>query len=116
MIASHGAASQPSSAQPNPATLAEVRRLLREAPLIDGHNDLPWQYRKHSNDFSAIDLRHDTSKLSPPLITDIPRLRAGGVGAQFWAVYVPPEPGGPTGVQMMFEQIDASIGKAGSPR
>ena len=106
MIASHGAASHPSSAQPNPATLAEVRRLLREAPLIDGHNDLPWQYRKHSNDFSAIDLRHDTSKLSPPLITDIPRLRAGGVGAQFWAVYVPPEPGGPTAVQMMFEQID----------
>ena len=61
-------------------------------PLIDGHNDLPWQYRKRSNDFSAIDLARDTSKLDPPLVTDIPRLRAGGVGAQFWSVYVPADP------------------------
>jgi membrane dipeptidase len=107
MIASRGAAASPSSsAQPSAADIAEIRQLLRKVPLIDGHNDLPWQYRKHSNDFSAIDLRGDTRKLSPPLVTDIPRLRAGGVGAQFWAVYVPPVPGGPPAVQMMFEQID----------
>ena len=73
-----------------------VRQLLREVPLIDGHNDLPWQYRKRTNDFSAIDLTRDTSKLNPPVVTDIPRLRAGGVGAQFWSVYVPTTPGGPT--------------------
>jgi membrane dipeptidase len=90
----------------DPATLAEVRRLLREVPLIDSHNDLPWQYRKRSNDLSAIDLSRDTSKLSPPVVTDIPRLRAGGVGAQFWSVFVPPIPPGPSAVQAVLEQID----------
>ena len=77
---------------PDPAPLAEIRQLLREVPLIDGHNDLPWQYRKRSNDLSAIDLARDTSHLSPPVVTDIPRLRAGGVGAQFWSVLCPPDP------------------------
>jgi membrane dipeptidase len=88
------------------ATLAQVRQLLREVPLIDGHNDLPWQYRKRANDLSAIDLARDTSHLSPPVVTDIPRLRAGGVGAQFWSVYVPPIPHGPHAVQAVLEQID----------
>lgn len=107
MIAtSASAADQTPAPKPSAATLAEVRQLLREVPLIDGHNDLPWQYRKHSNDFSAINLARDTSKLNPPLITDIPRLRRGGVGAQFWAVYVPPIPSGPPAVQAVFEQID----------
>ena len=107
MIASSSVAtSQPSSAQPNAATLAKVRQLLRKVPLIDGHNDLPWQYRTRSNDFSAIDLAGDTRKLSPPLVTAIRRLRVGGVGGQFWAVYVPPVPAGPPAVQALFEQID----------
>jgi membrane dipeptidase len=100
------AADQAPVPKPSAPTLAEVRQLLREVPLIDGHNDLPWQYRKHSNDFSAIELARDTSKLTPPLITDIPRLRRGGVGAQFWAVYVPPIPSGPPAVQAVLEQID----------
>ncbi len=91
---------------PDPKTLAKVREILRESPLIDGHNDLPWQYRKHSNDFSAIDLNSDTSKLKPPLVTDIPRLRAGCMGAQFWSVYVPTELAGPAAVQATIEQID----------
>jgi membrane dipeptidase len=89
----------------DPAILAEVRRLLREVPLIDGHNDLPWQYHARSNDFSTIDLARDTSKLSPPVVTDIPRLRAGGVGAQFWSVYVPPNAPGPPVVQAVLGQI-----------
>ena len=92
--------------KPDSATLAQVRQLLREFPLIDGHNDLPWQYRKRSNDLSAIDLARGTSKLSPPVVTDIPRLRAGGIGAQFWSVYVPPIPPGPAAVQAVLEQID----------
>ena len=107
MIAtSASSADQTSPPKPDPATLPEVRRLLREVPLIDGHNDLPWQYRKRRNDFSAIDLTRDTSQLTPPLITDIPRLRLGGVGAQFWSVYVPPIPAGPPAVQAVLEQID----------
>jgi membrane dipeptidase len=88
-----------------------VRRILREVPLIDGHNDLPWQYRKFSNNFDAIDLRHDTSKLTSPrltgpLVTDIPRLRAGGLGGQFWSVYVPATLPGAEAVQATIEQID----------
>jgi membrane dipeptidase len=107
MIATSGSAADPTPLpKPDAATLAEVRQLLREAPLIDGHNDLPWQYRKRSNDFSAIDLARDTGKLTPPLVTDIPRLRLGGVGAQFWSVYVPAVPAGPPAVQAVFEQID----------
>jgi len=100
------AADSASTPKPDAATLAEVRQRLREVPLIDGHNDLPWQYRKRSNDFSAIDLARDTSQLTPPLVTDIPRLRLGGVGAQFWSVYVPPIPAGPPAVQAVLEQID----------
>lgn len=86
--------------------LAEVRALLREGPLIDGHNDLPWQYRKRGGDLSAIDLRRDTSQLNPPWVTDIPRLRAGGVGGQFWSVYVPAKLPGAEAFQATVEQID----------
>ena len=86
--------------------LDEVRRILRQVPLIDGHNDVPWQYRKRSNDFSALDLDHDTSGLKTAMHTDIPRLRAGGVGGQFWSVYVPVKPSGAEAVQATIEQID----------
>lgn len=86
--------------------LAEVRALLREVPLIDGHNDLPWQYRKRGGDLSAIDLRRDTGQLKPPWATDIARLRAGGVGGQFWSVYVPAMLPGAEALQATVEQID----------
>jgi len=86
--------------------LAHVHRILRQVPLIDGHNDVPWQYRTRSNDFSQLDLRKDLSKLDPPMATDIPRLRAGGVGGQFWSVYVPTGSNGPAAVQTVLEQID----------
>jgi membrane dipeptidase len=85
---------------------AEVRELLREVPLIDGHNDLPWQVRKRGGDLNAIDLRVNNRNAKPPLATDIPRLRAGGIGGQFWSVYVPGELPGPEAVKAVFEQID----------
>src|SRR3989442_5757568 len=84
--------------------LAKVWDLLRQAPLIDGHNDLPWQYRKRGNDLDAIDLATDTTGLK--MATDIPRLRAGGIGAQFWSVYVPATLPGPDAVKAAFEQMD----------
>ena len=82
----------------------EIRKLLREVPLIDGHNDVPWQYRKHSNEVGMVDLSRDTSSLS--MVTDIPRLRRGGVGGQFWSVYVPTSLEGPAAVKAVLEQID----------
>src|SRR5438093_8063880 len=105
-VAASGLASQlqPASS-PETQRLGEVRKLLRQVPLIDGHNDLPWQYRKRSNDFSMINLREDTRKLKSPLVTDIARLRQGGLGGQFWSVYIPPTLSGPEAVKAVFEQI-----------
>lgn len=60
-------------------------RIHQSAPVFDGHNDLPWALRKSGGVVGKVDLR----KHQPNLHTDIPRLRAGGVGAQFWSVYVP---------------------------
>jgi membrane dipeptidase len=86
-----------------------VARLTREVPLIDGHNDVPWQLRKRTGgQLGRIDLHSDTSKLDPPMQTDLARLQRGGVGGQFWSVYVPiSEPGGSPGdVRAVLEQID----------
>src|SRR5271167_1074344 len=91
---------------------ARVTRVLKQTPLIDGHNDLPWEIRKRfKGRLGAIDLASDTSKIAPPpdeapLMTDIPRLRAGLVGGQFWSVWVPVDIKGPEAVQTTLEQID----------
>jgi membrane dipeptidase len=94
--------------QPPPAELVErARALLRRQPLVDGHNDLPWELRqRYGNDLSKIDLRHEQTALVPPLHTDWPRLRRGGVGAQLWSVYVPATLGGPAAVEAVVDQID----------
>ncbi|HKI02295.1 MAG TPA: dipeptidase [Thermoanaerobaculia bacterium] len=92
---------------PDPALVERARKLLDQVPLIDGHNDLPWEYRQRvKNHLDKIDLRSDTSKLEKPLHTDIPRLRKGGVGGQFWSVYIPVEITGADAVQAVMEQID----------
>jgi membrane dipeptidase len=86
---------------------ARVERILRDVPLIDGHNDLPWQYRERvKNQLAKIDIAQDQSKLEKPLHTDVARLRAGHLGGQFWSVYVPATMKGPEAVQATFEQID----------
>lgn len=64
----------------------EAIALTKEAILVDGHNDLPWELRTRSDSSFQ---KFDIAKPQPRLHTDIPRLRAGGVGAQFWSVYVP---------------------------
>ena len=87
-------------------------RVLTQTPLIDGHNDLPWEIRERFNsDLAKVDLAGNTAALpaptgAPPLMTDIPRLRRGRVGAQFWSVFVPVEVKGPQAVQETLEQID----------
>jgi membrane dipeptidase len=84
------------------ATLERARGLLRQVPLIDGHNDLPWTMRRSAGyDFDKIDIRHP----QPMLHTDIPRLQAGGVGAQFWSVYVPASMAGQSAVTATLEQV-----------
>ncbi len=84
----------------------EALRIHREALLIDGHNDLPWQFREKSDlSFRKIDLRQSQKKLG--LHTDIPRLLEGGVGAQFWSAYVPADTAKKgTSVRLTLEQID----------
>jgi membrane dipeptidase len=89
------------------AVAARVDRILREVPLIDGHNDLPWQYEERvKNHLAQIDIRQDQSKLSPALHTDIARLRQGRVGGQFWSVYVPATLKGADAIRAVLEQID----------
>ena len=89
------------------AVAARVDRILREVPLIDGHNDLPSQYETRvKNHLANLDIRQDQSKLTPALHTDIPRLKQGRVGGQFWSVYVPATLKGADAVRAVLEQID----------
>jgi membrane dipeptidase len=78
---------QPAVRKREPVKLTdEALRLHREAIVIDGHNDLPWRFRE-ADDLSF--LRVDIAKPQKDWHTDIPRLRKGGVGAQFWSAFVP---------------------------
>jgi membrane dipeptidase len=99
-------------ALPGPATtaaggdehMARARRVLASTPLVDGHNDLPWAIREYTaapHDVVAYDLRRTT-----PGHTDIPRLRRGMVGAQFWSVYVPFRGVAEGAARTQLEQID----------
>lgn len=66
--------------------LAEARRIHGSMPVVDGHNDLPWALR----DAGHANLTHiDLATVQPEFHTDIPRLERGGVGVQFWSVWVP---------------------------
>jgi membrane dipeptidase len=86
--------------------LEEVRALLRTVPLIDGHNDTPWGLRERfENRLADVDFR-DTSGIEEPMHTDLTRLRAGGVGGQFWAVFVPTDLAGGDAVAATLQQID----------
>ena len=86
--------------------LERARRLLRDVPVIDGHNDYAEQVRERA----AGDLNQfDISRPQPALMTDFARLAAGGVGGQFWSVYVPsPAPGtdAAAAVTQVLDQID----------
>ncbi len=80
-----------------------ARALHKLVPLTDGHNDLPWQYR---NDADRDVWARDISQSQPEWHTDIPRLREGQLGAQFWSVYVPASMQGKGAVRATMEEID----------
>ncbi len=85
------------------ARLDHARALHRQVPLIDGHNDYPWAVRdKAGRDLAKLDI----TTPQPAIHTDIARLKAGGVGGQFWSVYVPADLQGQGAVTATLEQID----------
>jgi membrane dipeptidase len=89
------------------AVRSRIDRILRATPLIDGHNDLPWELReKYASKVETADVSANSDKLPAPLQTDMARLHAGRVGGQFWSVYVPAELSGGAAVQATLEQID----------
>lgn len=70
---------------PDPKLLARAKSLLDQAPFIDTHNDLPTMFLEtKAGDLTSFDM----SKVQPTLCADIPRLREGGVGAQYWSIWV----------------------------
>ncbi|MFI9262638.1 dipeptidase [Streptomyces sioyaensis] len=81
-----------------------ARDLLARWPVVDGHNDLPWALREQVR--YDLDRRDIATDQSAHLHTDLPRLRAGGVGAQFWSVYVRADYAGDKAVSATLEQID----------
>jgi membrane dipeptidase len=92
-----------SAADPEDQALRQARKLLARGLIVDGHNDLPItlrQYEKAPGDVVAYDLRQRVAGQ-----TDLPRLRAGGVGGQFWSVYIPGETGSGF-ARTQLEQID----------
>jgi membrane dipeptidase len=100
----------PVAGQEKPARRGTVKltdaalQIHREALVFDGHNDLPWELRVKSD--SAF-RRYDVAQSQPKLHTDIPRLRQGGVGAQFWSAYVPAETAKKgTALHQTLQQID----------
>ncbi|HTU98996.1 MAG TPA: dipeptidase [Luteitalea sp.] len=96
-------AQQPAAATSTPPD-ARVEAVMKKAPVIDGHNDLPWEMReKVRYDWDA----RDIAKPQPVMMTDIPRLRSGHVGGQFWSVYVPATLQGDAAVSATLEQVDS---------
>jgi membrane dipeptidase len=88
----------------NDAALERARRLLRSSPVIDGHNDLPWEVRTFQQapgDVAAYDLSKRT-----PGHTDLARLKEGGVGGQFWSIYIPGEIRDSGFARVQLEQFD----------
>jgi membrane dipeptidase len=89
---------------PDQAALEHARKLLESTPLIDGHNDLPWEIRESKTaprDVAAYDLT-----VRSPKHTDLGRLKEGRVGAQFWSIYIPGEIKDSGFARVQLEQFD----------
>jgi membrane dipeptidase len=93
-----------SAAQSSDPALEHARRLLESTPLIDGHNDLPWEIRESKTaprDVAAYDIRR-----TAPKQTDLPRMAEGKVGGQFWSIYIPGEIKDSGYARVQLEQFD----------
>jgi len=88
--------------QPSSSLLERARAIHKQVPLIDGHNDFPWEVREKSA--GGVDARDMRDRVAGH--TDIARLRQGGLGGQFWSVYVPSSLQGQAAVTATLEQID----------
>lgn len=86
------------------AAMRHARALLASRPIIDGHNDLPWEIRV--NPISKMDVAKYPLRTTAPGQTDFARLKQGGVGAQFWSVYIPGEFPDSGYARMQLEEID----------
>jgi microsomal dipeptidase-like Zn-dependent dipeptidase len=94
-------------AAPSAADMRRAERVLATAPVIDGHNDLAWELRdKFAAKVESVDLTKNHAALPTPLQTDLPRLKAGRVGGQFWSLWIPAAVTGPRAVEMTLEEID----------
>lgn len=103
-VEADGQTTQPTADRPDVVMTDEGWAVHKTCIVIDGHNDLPYQIRKNAN--SSFD-GYDIAESQPDVHTDIPRLRQGGLGAQFWSAYVPPstiKDGG--GARYSLEQVD----------
>ena len=98
------------SQTPGPSPQAVAEAALAEAPVWDGHNDVPEQLRDRRKDmlagFDFTDTRRTADGTHGAMQTDLTRLAKGNVGAQFWSVYVSADLAGPQAVQATMEQID----------
>src|SRR3954453_15430120 len=92
------------AASAQPSLLDRARALHKQALLIDGHNDYPWALREH--DPARVLAKLDISKPEPTNMAGTARLKAGGVGGQFWSVYTPVEVQGQAAGTAPLEQID----------
>ncbi|GAB1514119.1 dipeptidase [Actinophytocola sp. KF-1] len=90
------------------ASFERARELLKTTPLVDGHNDLPWALRSlpEVDETRSAAFEVDLEQSQPRLHTDFPRLRAGGLGVQFWSVYVPCRLRGDAAVTAVVQQAE----------
>jgi membrane dipeptidase len=106
-LAAAAAPAQPSSQPIDSRTQARIDRILKRTPLIDGHNDLPWELRE--NHESRVEgLERGGASRPKPVMTDMERLRAGRVGGQFWSVYITGTLTGDEAIRTTIEQIDTA--------
>jgi membrane dipeptidase len=93
--------------EPDAATRLRINKVLAQTPVIDGHNDLPWElHEKYTDKAREVDLAGITGTPIIQQQTDIARMRAGHMGGQFWSVWIPVTVTGPDAIKLTLEQID----------